>query len=265
MSTHYAFPATRLGSSNSRSFVPLYVQLAEQIARLIEQQGDGVVGKAVPSEMECARGFGVSRPTVRQAMGLLQSQGLIRKEKGRGTFVARSRLEHDVSHDFEDEMRSAARQVSYTVLAWEPTSATPEIAQGFAPVRVHELHVLRRLRRVDGHVVGLEERFIPSELARRVEYERLEDESIFELMRELGTAPVARLDVQVSARVADREMARLLKAKPGAPLLVRHSTFRNAGGMALIHGTTTFLAESYTFRFTVDFSARARPSSKRSA
>ena len=246
----YAFPAARLGSSDSRSFVPLYVQLAEQIARLIEQQGEGAVGKAVPSEMDCAREFGVSRPTVRQAMGLLHSQGLIKKEKGRGTFVARGRLEHDVSHDFEDDMRSAARSVSYRVLAWEP--ATPD------------LHLLKRLRKVDGRVVGIEERFLPAELASRVKRQSLETASIFELMRELGTEPVAKLEVQVSARVADAEMARLLKTKAGAPLLVRHSTFRNAGGISVIHGTTTFLAENYTFRFSVDFSAskRARPSTK---
>jgi GntR family transcriptional regulator len=260
----YAFPAARLGSSDTRSFVPLYVQLAEQIARLIEQQGDGVVGKAVPSEMQCAKEFGVSRPTVRQAMGLLHSQGLIKKEKGRGTFVARGRLEHDVSHDFEDDMRSAARHVSYRVLAWGPATPSPDIVQAFAPARVRNVHVLKRLRRVDGRVVGIEERFLPSELASRVRRESLETASIFELMRELGTEPVAKLEVQVSARVADREMARLLKTKPRAPLLVRHSTFRNAGGIAVIHGTTTFLAENYTFRFSVDFSAskRARPSTK---
>ena len=44
----------------------------------------------------------ISRPTVRQAMSYLMSQGLIMREKGRGTFVAPPKLEHDVSHAFEE-------------------------------------------------------------------------------------------------------------------------------------------------------------------
>jgi GntR family transcriptional regulator len=256
MPPKFAFSSDRLGACNAGSFVPRYVQLADRLSRLIQEQGDKVVGKALPSEAQCAEAFAVSRPTVRQAMDRLASQGLIKREKGRGTFVTRPRLAHDVSHDFDDEMRSNAHRVSYQVLSWERAKASPDAVRAFSTGDARDLYLLRRLRAVDAVVVGVEERFIPAAVASRFAAARLETDSIFELVRQ-STEPIAHIDVEVSARAADAEAARLMKVKAGTPLLVRASTLRGAGGRALVHGTTTFLAEHYAFRFTVSFSGRA--------
>jgi GntR family transcriptional regulator len=254
MTQSYAFPPSRLGSSNTSSFVPLYVQLADQISRLLREQGEKAVGKALPSEAECAEVFGVSRPTVRQAMGRLLAHGLIKREKGRGTFVTRPRLAHDISHDFDDEMRTAERRVSYTLLEWGPAEPSPEVSRVFDRAIASDLRFLRRLRAVDGEIVGIEERFVPARIADAIDVKQLEAQSIFELMRKLEVDPVDHIEVEVSGRLADRATAKLLRADVGAPLLLRVSTFRNAAGMPLVHGTMSFLAEHYAFRFTVNFS-----------
>ena len=68
------------------SFVPLYVQLKNLLQRQI-LSGQLSAGSVVPSEFELCRLHGVSRMTVRQALGDLESEGLIRREPGRGTFV----------------------------------------------------------------------------------------------------------------------------------------------------------------------------------
>lgn len=271
-SFEYAFLAQRLRAYNAGSFVPLYIQLADQISRLIQEQGDMAVGRALPSEAECAKAFAVSRPTVRQAMDRLLSQGLIKRQKGRGTFVTRPRLAHDVTHDFDDEMRLAAHRVSYEVLDWIPIAPPAEARLAFAPLAFAEIQLLRRLRAVDGKVVGIEERFIPALLASRIALDRLETQSIFELMRQADAEPIAHIDVEVSGRIADPEASRLMGLEAGAPLLVRASTFRSAAGDALVHGKVTFAADQYTFRFTVNFSGptgaregsdRQSPSSKK--
>lgn len=254
MSHDYAFPPERLGSSNTGSFVPLYVQLADRISRLIREQGEKVIGKALPSEAQCAEAFAVSRPTVRQAMDRLLSQGLIKREKGRGTFVTRPRLAHDVTHDFDDEMRLATRRVTYQVLSWGTVKPPPHAVVAFAPSEADGLYLLRRARSVDGEIVGVEERFVPGDIAARFDPGRLDLDSIFELVRQADTEPIARIDVEVSGRVADAEEARLMKLRKGAALLVRTSTFRSPNGRALVHSTTSFAAEHYTFRFAVNFS-----------
>ena len=249
----YVFEPETLKPLDSGSFVPLYVQIADRLSALIQEQGEGAVGKALPSEAECSQRFRVSRPTVRQAMSRLFAQGLISREKGRGTFVIRPKLDHDVSHDFEDEMRSAVRRVKYTVLAWEPVAPPADVAAVFGPEAPEQFQVLRRLRSVDDELVGMEERYLPPSLAAQLSRADVESRSIFFLLGRLNGKAVSRLDIEVSSRAATAELARLLEVQPGAPLLIRTSTFRSADGRPLVHGTTTFLAEHYSFRFSVSF------------
>src|SRR5690625_3617029 len=66
--------------------VPLYAQLASRLSTYISELGPEAAGKRFLSESECIELFDVSRPTVRQAISKLHSQGLVRKERGRGTF-----------------------------------------------------------------------------------------------------------------------------------------------------------------------------------
>lgn len=67
----------------------LPVRIAQQILGLIET-GTFEVGTKLPSEMELARRFGVSRPSVREALGALQFAGHVESVRGSGTRVTRS-------------------------------------------------------------------------------------------------------------------------------------------------------------------------------
>lgn len=72
------------------------VQLYEQIcARIIEQIRTGVwqLGQRLPSERELAKVFGVSRPTLREALGALQMIGVVETQHGSGSRVADNALE----------------------------------------------------------------------------------------------------------------------------------------------------------------------------
>src|SRR5260221_8739566 len=70
-----------------RSFVPLYVQLKNVIERQVAS-GEMAPGATLESEASLCRLYGVSRITVRQALRGLEMDGLIRREPGRGTFIA---------------------------------------------------------------------------------------------------------------------------------------------------------------------------------
>lgn len=75
------------------SYVPLYYQLQEVLKQQIESSV-WKPGDRLPSEPELARRFGVSRVVVRQALGILESDAQIVRLKGRGTFVARPKLNY---------------------------------------------------------------------------------------------------------------------------------------------------------------------------
>ncbi|MCR4397696.1 MAG: GntR family transcriptional regulator [Firmicutes bacterium] len=71
---------------------PLYVQLKELIRRQIEN-GFYEEGKAIPSERELCRAYGVSRMTVRQAIAEAASEGLLFTRHGKGTYVAKRKID----------------------------------------------------------------------------------------------------------------------------------------------------------------------------
>jgi GntR family transcriptional regulator len=78
---------SKLKATYARSRVPLYIQVASALRRRIET-GQWQVGQQISTLEELEREFEVARVTVRQAVELLQNEGLVHRHQGRGTFVA---------------------------------------------------------------------------------------------------------------------------------------------------------------------------------
>ena len=73
------------------SDIPLYSQLVGIVKRNISA-GTLSSGDLLPSETELCKAFDISRSTVRQAIGALESEGLVVRKQGRGTFVAEPKM-----------------------------------------------------------------------------------------------------------------------------------------------------------------------------
>ena len=64
----------------------LYLQIAQQLRRLMDD-GSFAAGERLPSERDLAEQFGVSRPTIREAMIALEIAGLVEVRSGSGVYV----------------------------------------------------------------------------------------------------------------------------------------------------------------------------------
>lgn len=82
---------------NKYSNVPLYSQLKYLIIKKIDS-GEYKEESKIPSEQELCEQYDISRPTVRQAISELTNNGYLYKEKGRGTFVAKSKSKIDIKN-----------------------------------------------------------------------------------------------------------------------------------------------------------------------
>lgn len=67
--------------------VPVYVQLADILTRMIEA-GEMKPDYPIPSEPALQQRYGVARNTVRQAIALLRERGLVYTVPARGTYVS---------------------------------------------------------------------------------------------------------------------------------------------------------------------------------
>src|SRR2546423_2800043 len=86
---------------------PVYVQIAEAIKAML-RNGTIPAGTAMPPERVLAQRFGISRMTMRQANDLLERDGLIERQPGRGTFAVQNRIikQEQETRGFSEEIRS---------------------------------------------------------------------------------------------------------------------------------------------------------------
>src|SRR5258708_7877086 len=108
----------------------LYAQGQEHILERI-RSGVWKEGDLIPTEMALVQQFGVARMTVRQALDRLIREGLLVRVRGRGTFVARPKIERELTrmHSFSDDMRARGMVPSSRLLGREVVPAPQLVSQ----------------------------------------------------------------------------------------------------------------------------------------
>ena len=204
-----------------RSPIPFYFQLTKLLASEIET-GRWDAGERLPSEPTICEQFGVSRTTVRQALAALESEGLVRREKGRGTFVAERRSGGwllQSAHGFYEEAERAGHAVRSRVLrrAVEPL---PAWAADALRLRAGTQGVtVERLRWMDDRLVMYVLSHFPARVARTLLDADLETSSLYVVLEDREGVTVAGGRRVVEAARAESELAKLLEVEAGAPLL----------------------------------------------
>ncbi len=100
---------------NRKIPVPLYYQLKEIIKEEIEE-GKLKPGDPIPSERELSEKYGISRPTVRQALKELVYEGWLTREKGRGTFISKPKIDYGFIQHFTTFYDDMVKKVIHYVL-----------------------------------------------------------------------------------------------------------------------------------------------------
>src|SRR5205807_5779122 len=153
----------------SRSGMPLHSQLETTLRRLIES-GQISAGAVLPGELELAAQLGVSRHTVRHALGVLTNEGLLRRERGRGTTVVSAQppriIERSLSnfYAFAWETRARGQRQRSYVLERKVLPANAELSERLQVDPGTEVERIVRLRTADDDPLVLETAYLPRAL-----------------------------------------------------------------------------------------------------
>jgi GntR family transcriptional regulator len=233
--------------------VPYYAQLAELFRSLIVS-GEWEAGRPLPSEQVIGEFFGLSRTAVRQALAELSAEGLVRKEKGRGSFVRGPRRAEFVVQElrgFFDEMSEQGKTVTTDVLVLETTVAPAEEAALLGIPTGSKVVQLDRLRRVDGEPICLARTLLPLPRFAGLAGQDLRSSSLYGVLRSsFGVEPRTGWRT-VEATAADRSTARHLGVRAGSPLLLLTSLNVDADGEPFEHFTAWYRADRTSFRIEV--------------
>jgi len=216
---------------DKRSPTPLYHQLKAVLLEAI-QSGHWKPDDQLPTESELATRYGVSKITVREALRELAQMRYVRREQGRGTFVARTQLEQGPREltSFTEEMRRRGYRSSSRVLAREVIPAKGRVAEKLELAEGEQVFRLRRLRIANDRPLGIQTAYLPLRLVPGVEKRSFDSRSLYEVLRKEYNLAPARARETHSAVAVDAETAALLGIPKRSPVMAVERISFLAGG-----------------------------------
>ncbi|MEV0348820.1 GntR family transcriptional regulator [Nonomuraea sp. NPDC050680] len=235
--------------------VPKYFQLREILLDLIDSD-ELSIGAAIPSERELCQRFGLSRMTVRQAVDHLVSEGRLHRVPGKGTFVARPKIELALQlTSFSDDMRARGMEPGSRDLDRRVVRASAHLAKELGIQPGEEVHFIERLRTADGEPLSIERAHIPVKLAPDLAEHDLSGRSLYELLERRYGLVMDAGELTIDGGIADPSDADLLKlARGGAVLLLQRRSF--SGGICAELGVSTYRADRYQLRTILEMPTR---------
>ena len=209
-----------MGQINRASPLPLYHQLYELLRDEI-LSGRWQPGDMLPPESELTETHKVSRTTVRQVLDMLVHEGLIFRQRGRGSFVAHPTVEQTLVRiiSFTDDMRQRGFESGTEVLSSDLVPAPSDIARRLEVEPGEELARIKRLRLADGEPMSVEESFLVHRHCPGIlEGDYAHNPLRVTLEQDHGIRwSYARQ--RIRAITAPDELARILAVEPGSALL----------------------------------------------
>ncbi|HEY3522298.1 MAG TPA: GntR family transcriptional regulator [Candidatus Limnocylindrales bacterium] len=213
-------------------------------------------GERLPSDAELCAQFGVSRMTARNAMERLAVDGLIRREPGRGSFVA-ARPAHRRANrlmTFTREMVRAGRRPSSRLLARAVRVSSDAEARALGLEPGDRVVEVRRLRLADGEPIALETAVLVAACADAVLAADLAHGSLHETLARSGFV-LHHGSGTITAAAASAEDATLLGIAVGAPLLVERRVILDGHARRIEATESRYAADRYGLDVQFDVEA----------
>ncbi|GAI20998.1 unnamed protein product [marine sediment metagenome] len=205
--------------------VPYYYQL-EQLLREKIENGRLKPGDALSSEAELCSTFRVSRTVVRQALNKLCQDGVVYKEKGRGTFVAKPKLQEKFiqrTYGFYQEMKEKGLEVESKVLEHESVEPPARIRTLLKLPEGQKVVKTFRLRSVNKELVMFTTTYVRSDLCPGLEKEDLTNRSLYQLLWDKYRLKISYGHRTLGAVAASKYEADMLKVPRRSPLIYLES------------------------------------------
>ena len=213
-------PEYRVEELNRNSKIPLYYQLYE-ILRGHITRGDWPPGTKIPPESELCSFYKISQITARQALDNLVNEGLIFRQRGRGTFVAQPAIETSLTRiiSFTEDMRQRGYTPGSRVFFSGLVEASQGVADQLQVERGEELVQIHRLRFADGEPLSVEKANLVHQYCPELLEGNYEVDSLREALRSRYGIRLVRAQQSIRAQLANAELAKLLTVKNKTALL----------------------------------------------
>jgi len=207
-------------------------------------------GERLPSEPQLAKELGVSRATLREAMRTFETQGLIRRRQGAGTFVVGQVPVLESGLEVLESLETIAQRMNLAVtvsdLHVERVYADQELAEGLKIPLASRLVTVRRVVRADERPVAYLVDTLPESFLKPEEFPEKFSGSVLDFLIARGT-PLTGSRAEISATGATADVARVLEIQRGDVLLQFTSRLYLADGSVVDYTVSNFIPGYFNF------------------
>lgn len=229
--------------SHSRS-----ARLHEQLQELILKTD---AGEKLPSEPQLAKSLGVSRATLREAMRTFETEGMIRRQQGVGTFVIHPSQVIDTGLEVLESIESMAHRIGLDVSMGEleinRREGTETECENLRLVPGEEVVVFSRVIQLDGRPVAYLVDILPANVLSAEELDGNFSGSILDLLIQRGHPPLANSRCDIQAAAAPNQVARALGIQRGDVLLKFEASLLTTSGNVVDYSLSYFLPGIFRF------------------
>jgi GntR family transcriptional regulator len=227
---------------------PKHAQLSDKLTELsVKELGPDA---AIPSERELMSTYNVSRATVRRAIESLVADGLLHRIHGKGTFVARPRVQSRLHlASFSQDMRGRGMRPSTVLLGIEPDVPPVEVRTALGLAADDLAWRIDRVRLADNQPLALENGWYPHALLPGLDRCDLSG-SLYQVFKDHYGLAIDAAEQTVWGESADAVTARRLDAPLHTPLLVFRRLSR-AGDRLLEHVVSRYRGDRYQLHMSL--------------
>lgn len=236
--------------------VPLHAQVRERLRERI-LDGSYAVHAQLPAESELCALFGVSRITVRQALGDLHKEGLIFKVPGKGTFVAQPKAFQQLSQleGFAQAMARLGHSIRNVVTSHAVVAAHATVAQQLGVPTGAQVSEIRRIRCLNGEPLSVEVTYLPPHIGERLRSADLARRDIFLILENDYGIRLGHADLRIDAVPAGAALAASLRVREGSAILrierLTHSVGKDGSAAPLDFEYLYFRGDAFQYRLRI--------------
>ncbi|PXW92934.1 GntR family transcriptional regulator [Streptohalobacillus salinus] len=234
---------------DKHSKIPIYYQLEEAIKTEISENGLQA-HDPLPSERIYAEKHGISRMTVRQAINNLVNEGILYRERGRGTFINEQKFEQDISHltSFSEDMRQRQLTPSTQIISMKRIDHKTNIHDKLELTDEESIYEIVRLRLANQQPIALETIYTPVKLVGNLTENDVE-KSFYDYLEQDKGYIITSGQQSIEAALANSEEISQLKLKKNDPILLmqRISYLSDANKTPIEYVKSAYRADRYKF------------------
>ncbi|MCL6573585.1 MAG: GntR family transcriptional regulator [Bacillus sp. (in: Bacteria)] len=215
------------------SLIPLYHQLMERLKGAIEKERWSP-GDKVPSENQLMNQFGVSRNTAKKAIEELVQVGILYRIQGKGTFVAKPKLEQSLMgfYSFSKVLKEKGMNPKDIILKIEEIKPSAKIKEALQLDENESVIEMKRLRCANNEPYILESSFIPKTVVTDMEQlKKVGEISLYDLFTHQFNVVVTKAKETFEPVLIRADESEYLQTEAGRPALLLERTAYDIHGL----------------------------------